>query len=307
MYTPKSCNITCRIVKSDVSIINPSSLKPLPNAEKKTESNRQTSAVTVSRSDSIFTLQADYQDTINQLETLLIDSLPPFPTNSDQAQTFASSISDSEELIDKQCQALKSAIENESLLLSIESQPLLDNLNSVKKKAMDELSRRVKILEQLESIQNFSVKTDFAFAVLSSPFIMENGGVEVVNVQGEYVLIAVGIAPLAQNKPGENKSRAVRKIKALRVAEMKAKAKLAAEKSGVNIEVREKYTETVTIKNDNGKPSGSIQEEYNQRIQSSVSALIRNVRQVGSWESSDGELVFCVLGAKRTFGEESDK
>ena len=235
-------------------------------------------------------------ETIDKLTKSLFHSAPQCVDSSEKIDDFYEALSGYEEKINKQFAKLKVAIEQENDFLSTDKSKLLDFLTQSQSKPMQRLKALAKCAKELETLKDFESEPEYAEYLLSNPFYRNHGGVEVYRSSAGYGLISLGSALISQ----ESKDKpAILLRKAQRVAELRAKAELAGEIEGKNVETKKTFTETVETNTVGSKKKVFSLREFSQIIHESASAFLENVRPVASWRSADGEIVYVVLGMFR--------
>lgn len=388
-FSEKVCHVVCRIPINGVKIIDaPVVAKQTPKmnanstVDSKADSKDSSGPKVVSSKSSLLTKQADYEETINELADILIQSAPQFIDSIEKSGAFIKAISDFEEQIKKQYAQMKTTIEKERELLRLEKSELLaflaqsqnkpmkrlkelqkcsqevekigkltkDLLRSApqcaicseeledffeaiadyeekiekqfgllkqsigqnsellssdkpklmsiltqcQNKPMQRLKQLAKCAQELETLKDFESEPEFAEYLLSNPFFRNHGDVEAFRSSTGYGLISLGKSAIS---PNSNDKPAILLRKAQRVAELRAKTKLAGEIEKWNVKVKETHTETLKTKSTGAKEEQVLSiDDYSRIVNESTSAFLQNVRPVASWRSADGTIVYVVLG-----------
>ncbi|MBR5313971.1 MAG: hypothetical protein IKU45_00990, partial [Clostridia bacterium] len=158
-YSEKVCHVVCKIPINGVTIIDaPVVAKQTPkmNANLSAESKADSGVKIVSSKSSLLTKQADYEETINELADVLIQSAPQCIDSFEKFSVFIKAITDFEEQIKKRYAQMKTAIEQERELLRLEKSELLEFLAQSQDKPMKRLKGLEKCSQEVEKIGNLT-------------------------------------------------------------------------------------------------------------------------------------------------------
>ena len=123
-------------------------------------------------------------------------------------------------------------------------------------------------------------------------FVIENGGVRIVDYNGDKYLFAIGMTDLRADSPKE-------KIRRVTVARAKAVRELVRMIEKAKIEVKEESKSEVKIAQDtNAQPKASHEETSVELYREEINSCIKVPEVVASWQSENDQFFYVAIGRK---------
>ncbi len=123
-------------------------------------------------------------------------------------------------------------------------------------------------------------------------FVLENGGVRIVDCNGDKYLFAVGMTDLREDSPKE-------RLRHLTVARAKAVKELIRMIEKSKIEVKDESKDAIKIVQDaNTPPKLSHEETSIEQYKEEVSSFVKVPEVVATWQSNNDQFFYVAIGKK---------
>lgn len=123
-------------------------------------------------------------------------------------------------------------------------------------------------------------------------FVIENGGVRIVEYDGSKYLFAIGMTDLRADSPKEQ-------LRRVTVARAKAVRELIRMIEKAKIEVKEESRSEVKIVQDtNAQPKASHEDTSIEQYREEIEACIKVPEVVASWQSENDQFFYVAIGKK---------
>ncbi len=123
-------------------------------------------------------------------------------------------------------------------------------------------------------------------------FVIENGGVRIVDYNGDKYLFAIGMTDLRADSPKEQMRR-------MTVARAKAVRELVRMIEKAQIEVKEESKSEVKIVQDtNAQPKASHEDTSIEQYREEITSFIKVPEVVATWQSENDQFFYVAIGKK---------
>ena len=123
-------------------------------------------------------------------------------------------------------------------------------------------------------------------------FVIENGGVRIVDCNGDKYLFAVGMTDLREDSPKE-------RLRHLTVARAKAVKELIRMIEKTRIEVKEESKDAVKVVQDTNAPPKVLHEDTSiEQYREEIDSCIKVPEVVATWQSDNDQFFYVAIGKK---------
>ena len=144
--------------------------------------------------------------------------------------------------------------------------------------------------------KNIRIDEEYSKLLRSNPLLMETAGAKVIQTEKGFILVGVGSTVLKDKSATE-------KLRAEKVAAIKARAALVGEQKGIQVFEKKTNVEEDTVLNEKGEEKGTSVSQYTQINEETISGAVKGTDIIGRWLSADGDIFYMAVVLKMESGK----
>lgn len=236
----------------------------------------------------LLTRKGDYLDTVAQLQEVNTAMIADMQTPGVPVEKLAGL----EQAITNQFGALRSVVDADSLLLTVEREDVYAAMTAVQENLSGQLKEgRSFAMSSALAVKSMTAVTPFDMYLKADPILLQYGGARVIVLpeSNKVMIVSVAFTAVKDNSGAD-------RLRMEKVCHQKALAGLLTEKQGLKVKYALETRDSTTSVFDDGREQTASLETMLETTSAQAEGFVRDLPVVGSWCSDDGQLFFMAIG-----------